>query len=574
RNGDGDTADTVMAVWDPSEPATTENLELAEANGSAENLAALDGGHFVFRVFEADQGADLTGDGDRIDKVIHVWDPATGRTTNLREAGRDPEPITGGALAFEGSTLQIWDPKSGQTVSAGFPNNGRAASMPDGRVAFGVAEFSVDRDLNGDGDQSDYWIPHIWDPVTKTATSLGLVGEGVALTGGGFAFGVHEPSQGVDVDGNGNGNEPGADVNGDGDGADSVLHVWDGSHTRNLRLAGDPVATLADNRFAAITFETQHGADLNGDGDATDMVVHIVDGDAAPYTGPGPASPPPATGTRPEPGGHGGPDQSPMPATPSAPQASASGGRSGYWMVERDGTVYPFGDTRSFGNAPVGAASAVALESTPSGIGYWLVDDSGHVFGFGDAPWLGNVDPHRLTSEEKITSLSATPTGAGYWMFTTRGRVLAFGDATHLGDVATLTLNGPVLDSIPTPSGRGYYMVASDGGIFTFGDARFSGSMGGKPINAPVQSLVPDHDGDGYWLVASDGGIFSFDAPFRGSLGATKLNKPITGMVRYGDGYLMVGEDGGIFNFSDLPFAGSLGGRPVAQPIVSVAAAS
>ena len=43
-------------------------------------------------------------------------------------------------------------------------------------------------------------------------------------------------------------------------------------------------------------------------------------------------------------------------------------------------------------------------------------------------------------------------------------------------------------------------------------------------------------------------------------------------MVRYGDGYLMVGEDGGIFNFSDSPFAGSLGDHPPAHPIVSVAA--
>jgi hypothetical protein len=86
-----------------------------------------------------------------------------------------------------------------------------------------------------------------------------------------------------------------------------------------------------------------------------------------------------------------------------------------------------------------------------------------------------------------------------------------------------------------------------------------------------VQSLVPDGDGAGYWLVASDGGIFAFDAPFRGSMGATPLNRPVTGMVGYGNGYLMVAEDGGVFAFSDLPFAGSLGDRPPDRPIVSVA---
>ena len=95
--------------------------------------------------------------------------------------------------------------------------------------------------------------------------------------------------------------------------------------------------------------------------------------------------------------------------------------------------------------------------------------------------------------------------------------------------------------------------------------------MGDTRLNAPVQSLVPDPDGAGYWLVAADGGVFAFEAPFRGSMGGTKLNKPVTGMVPFGNGYLMVGEDGGIFNFSDRPFLGSLGDRPPARPIVSVA---
>ena len=113
-------------------------------------------------------------------------------------------------------------------------------------------------------------------------------------------------------------------------------------------------------------------------------------------------------------------------------------------------------------------------------------------------------------------------------------------------------------------------MVASDGGIFSLGDAKFHGSMGDTRLNAPVQSLVPDGDGLGYWLVATDGGIFAFDAAFKGSMGAS-LNKPVTGMVRFGDGYLMVAEDGGIFSFSDKGFFGSLGDNPPARPVVSVA---
>ena len=66
--------------------------------------------------------------------------------------------------------------------------------------------------------------------------------------------------------------------------------------------------------------------------------------------------------------------------------------------------------------------------------------------------------------------------------------------------------------------------------------------------------------------------IFTFgDAAFGGSMGATPLNRPVVGMVRYGNGYLMVGSDGGIFTFSDLGFVGSLGATPPVAPITSVA---
>ena len=41
-----------------------------------------------------------------------------------------------------------------------------------------------------------------------------------------------------------------------------------------------------------------------------------------------------------------------------------------------------------------------------------------------------------------------------------------------------------------TPDGRGYWEVASDGGIFAFGDARFYGSMGGTRLNKPVVSMA------------------------------------------------------------------------------------
>ena len=66
----------------------------------------------------------------------------------------------------------------------------------------------------------------------------------------------------------------------------------------------------------------------------------------------------------------------------------------------------------------------------------------------------------------------------------------------------------------------------------------------------------------GYWVAASDGGIFSYDAPFYGSMGGQPLNQPIVGIAadpRTG-GYWEVASDGGLFAFN-AGFFGSMGGQ-------------
>ena len=86
--------------------------------------------------------------------------------------------------------------------------------------------------------------------------------------------------------------------------------------------------------------------------------------------------------------------------------------------------------------------------------------------------------------------------------------------------------------AIAEANGAGYWMVASDGGVFSFGDAGYFGSLGGTKLNKPITGILPTPSGEGYWMVASDGGIFAFgDAPYYGSAGALKLNQPIVGMA-------------------------------------------
>jgi uncharacterized repeat protein (TIGR01451 family) len=78
----------------------------------------------------------------------------------------------------------------------------------------------------------------------------------------------------------------------------------------------------------------------------------------------------------------------------------------------------------------------------------------------------------------------------------------------------------------------------------------------------------------GYWEVASDGGVFSFGtANYLGSMGGKPLAKPVVGLAATpdGGGYWEVASDGGIFAFGDAQYYGSMGGKPLAAPIVGIA---
>ncbi|MCA1842129.1 MAG: hypothetical protein LC792_02865 [Actinobacteria bacterium] len=132
----------------------------------------------------------------------------------------------------------------------------------------------------------------------------------------------------------------------------------------------------------------------------------------------------------------------------------------------------------------------------------------------------------------------------------------------------------PVTAAAAAPDPAGYWVVGSDGGVYAYGAAPFRGSTGAMKLNKPIVGMGSTPSGAGYWLVASDGGIFSFgDAAFRGSTGAINLNKPIVGMASTpsGAGYWLVASDGGIFAFGDAVFKGSTGAMTLNKPIVGMA---
>jgi hypothetical protein len=158
--------------------------------------------------------------------------------------------------------------------------------------------------------------------------------------------------------------------------------------------------------------------------------------------------------------------------------------------------------------------------------------------------------------------------GGGMFYKTANGTVAV--DGAPDGD----NLAGPILAPPALNSAAGgYWLVGDDGGIFSF-NAPFAGSTGAIKLNKPIVGMAADPDRKGYWFVASDGGIFSFgDAKFFGSTGAINLNKPIVGMAATpsGQGYWLVASDGGIFSFGDAKFFGSTGAMNLSQPIVGMA---
>ena len=103
-------------------------------------------------------------------------------------------------------------------------------------------------------------------------------------------------------------------------------------------------------------------------------------------------------------------------------------------------------------------------------------------------------------------------------------------------------------------------------------DVTVSNALG----NSVVSSLDQFTFGlPGYWMVASDGGLFAYgQSGFYGSMGGRPLNQPIVGMSATPDdrGYWLVASDGGIFAFGDAAFYGSTGAMQLNQPIVAMAA--
>ena len=280
-NGDGDTRDFVLHVADMSTGLIT-NLACPGASYS------LEGTMLGFLISEsAHGGADLNGDGDPFDSVLHLFDVATGTITNVGRDASGGSVVSGAFVAFgvhkgrEGNVdlngdgdasdivMHVYDMAAGAVTNLELATSALEFDLDGDLLAFTVREnFNGSVDLNGDGDALDP-VLHVYEPSTSTLSSLGLAVSSrhdFQVDNGVLAFAASEILQGVDL-------------NSDADMFDEVMHVFDGGTGNVVNLFYAVEGFQLDRGFLVFEVrEFQHFArDLNGDGDMDDLVLHLHD---------------------------------------------------------------------------------------------------------------------------------------------------------------------------------------------------------------------------------------------------------------------------------------------------------
>ena len=279
-NGDGDTRDVVLHVYNPVTDSIT-NLKFAKDPFSVK----VAGTFAIFEVNESDQGnTDLNDDGDADDRrIVHVYDTSMGVTTNLKLAATSSRVVETFAIievseSDQGNTDLNDDGDTGDLVAhvydfaTGMTTNLKLSSFfsikVDGTSVVIVVNESDqgNTDLNDDGDTDDR-IVHVYDAGTGITTNLKLAGDG-RVDGNLVAINVRESDQGN------------TDLNNDGDANDSVLHAYDAGTgmTTNLKLAALGTPKVAGNLIVFDVHESRRSnIDLNDDGDTDDRIIHIYD---------------------------------------------------------------------------------------------------------------------------------------------------------------------------------------------------------------------------------------------------------------------------------------------------------
>jgi len=294
-NGDGDSNDSVLHTYDAASDVLW-NVGLSSVVFATDGVLVLGDKHVVFPVSESSQGnVDMNGDGDTNDEVLHFHRYGIQVTTNLGLAAPSGHVVDGVLVAFLVSesqqggadlngdgdandrVLHVRSMVGTTTVNVGLasdPQLVETIEISGGSVAFSVSESKQGgNDFNGDGDANDT-VMHVYDAALDATTNLGLATVPFfsrhEITPRTLSFLVSEAAQG------------GTDLDGSGTAAENVLHVYDlvGDTVYNSTLSGSGQSIAASGDFVAFPAAETSASDWNGDLDHSDRVMFTWDLDS------------------------------------------------------------------------------------------------------------------------------------------------------------------------------------------------------------------------------------------------------------------------------------------------------
>ena len=217
----------------------------------------------------------------------------------------------------------------------------------------------------------------------------------------------------------------------------------------------------------------------------------------------------------------------------------------------------PFNDVTVGNDQPLGSAPSDPPHLPPgpyypATAGYDLATGLGTPVAAALVSWL-RAPPPGTCPEVSGISASSGPAGGGT-VVTVSGSNLSGVDEVDFGDG-----NPAVIDAV-TPTSVTVTSPASPTGGWATADVlvKSGDDVLGFDGSTPFTYLGPR----GYWTVASDGGVFTFGSMgFYGSMGGKPLAAPIVGMAATPSsrGYWLVASDGGVFAYGDAGFYGSTG---------------
>ena len=300
-NGDGDVDDNVLLAHDVSRHET-KTLGAYVANDYETFWS--EGSRLIYPVDEAGEGRDLDGDGDvGLDDggrgVVFVHDFITGETSNLRTLdplSQYPRLSSGTRIAIgvregdrdadlngdgdrEDTVVHIFDTTTKKAMNlciAGSP------VFHENIVVVEAVERAEGRDLNGDEDVEDHRVIHVHDTQTGITQNLGVscapLCSGGRSLGDRVIFPVDESAQRQDL--NGDGDIEDAVIHlltlSDADSADVAFRRGDSNTDRTVDIS-DAITTLGVLFLGGDAFTCTDASDANDDGlvDISDPIVTL-----------------------------------------------------------------------------------------------------------------------------------------------------------------------------------------------------------------------------------------------------------------------------------------------------------